>query len=88
MAKIYGDVKVRRGKQHEYPGMDLDYRKLGQVRVSVKPYMDKIIKNLPEEIGSQSASLPAADYLFNVKDEKNAKILPEEQGVQFHHLVV
>ena len=59
LAKIYGDIKVKRGKQHKYLGMTLDYRKPGQVRVWMKPYVDKIIKSFTEEIGSQSAATSA-----------------------------
>ena len=42
--------------------MDLNYKKLGLVRVSMKQYVDKMIKSFPEEIGSQTAATPAVDY--------------------------
>ena len=30
---------------------------------------------------------PDADHLFQIRDEKEAKLLPVEQGIQFHHTV-
>ena len=38
-------------------------------------------------MGNQTASTPAADYLFEVRDKKEAKKLPEEKSVQFHYVV-
>ena len=70
LAKIYGDANVKRGKQQEYLGMDYGYRKPGQVRVSTKPYVDKIIQSFPKDIRSQSAMTPAANYIFDVRDER------------------
>ena len=87
LAKINGDMKVKRGKQHKYLWMNLNYKKPRQVRVSMKHYVDKIMKSFPEEIGNQMASTPVADYLFDVRDEKEAKKLPREQSVQLHHVV-
>ena len=34
------------------------------------------------------AATPAADYLFAIWDKSEAKYLPEEQAVAFHHTVV
>ena len=31
--------------------------------------------------------LTAAEHLFQVREEKNAKLIPEEQTIQFHHIV-
>ena len=52
LAKIYGDIMVKREQQHEYHVITLDYKKARQVRVSRKPFVDRIIKNFLEEIGS------------------------------------
>ena len=43
---------VKREQQHEYHVITLDYKKARQVRVSRKPFVDRIIKNFLEEIGS------------------------------------
>ena len=46
-----------------------------------------IIGEFPEEI-KRTRATPAADYLFTVRDESDARPLPEEQAVYFHHAVV
>ena len=86
--KFYGDIKVKRGRKHHYLGMDLDFESKGAVEISMVPYVQEIIKSFPEEIGSLYASTPAADHLFQVREEKYAKLVPEKQAVQFHHTVV
>ena len=85
--KIYGNIKVSRGKVHNYLGMQLDYRHKGEVRMSMKDYVKEVIESFPEEIGTKVAATPAAEYLFEVRPEKEAKLLPEEQAVVFHHIV-
>ena len=44
LAKQYGDINVKRGRVHEDLGMDLDYTKPGQVKVSMKQYMKGYLK--------------------------------------------
>ena len=76
---------------HDYLGMDLDYSLDGKVRVSMIRYVDKVLKDLPEQI-RKTSSTPAADHLFNLRDpeetEKLGKWLSEEQVQHFHHAVV
>ena len=67
--------------------MDKNYSKKGEVRISMKQYVEKIVEGFPEKIGSSTAATPAAYHLFQVRDEKEAKVLPEEQVVQFHYTV-
>jgi hypothetical protein len=45
-----------------------------------------VISEFPEAICGKAAT-PAADYLFTVQDEKNAKPLKEERALAFHHRV-
>ena len=56
----------------------------GSLEVSIFKYLDIIIDEFPELITGK-ASTPAADHLFNVKDANEAKYLPEEKAVAFHH---
>ena len=44
----------------------------------MKHCVKNIIKEFPEEIGLAVTSTPAADYLFEVRDEQSARMLPEE----------
>ena len=66
--------------------MDLDYSEKGVFKVSMIPYIDKIHEDFPEVI-SKSAPAPHTDNLFKIRDESEAKYLPEEQAVLFHHSV-
>ena len=75
-----------RGPKHTYLGMDLDYSEKGVFKVSMIPYIDKIHEDFPELI-SKSAPAPHTDNLFKIRDESEAKYLPEEQAVLFHHSV-
>ena len=54
----------------------------------MKQCIEKIIQSFPEDIGLSTAATPAADNLFQIRNEKEAKLLPEEQAIQFHPTVV
>ena len=82
----YGDCKEHRGKVHDYLGMELDYSEPGKVKVTMVPYLKDIISEFPEEITGTKVT-PAAEYLFKVRDEGEAKPLPEEQATIFHRTV-
>jgi hypothetical protein len=85
--KIYGgNVKLKRGKKHEYLGMDLDYSEDGVFAVTMIPYIDSIHEDFPEEITS-GAPTPHQDHLFKVRDESDPKYeaLDDEMKAAFHH---
>jgi hypothetical protein len=87
LSQIYGNkMTVMRGDVHDYLGMDLDYSEKGKVKVSMIKYVKKIIHGFREVIEKTSAS-PASDHLFQVRDEAEAKLLPEEQADAFHTTV-
>jgi len=48
--------------------MDMDYSEPGVLGVSMIPYIDSIEKDFPEAI-TKTSPTPAADYLFNVRNE-------------------
>ena len=77
---------MKRGKVHDYLGMDLDYSEDGVLKVSMIKYLDKVLEEFTEDIQSTSAT-PATDHLFQIREETEAKYLPEEQAVVFHHTV-
>ena len=64
--------------------MIFDFSEKGKVMVNMIEYIKTIINDFPEEIIEMRAS-PAADHLFTVRDETEAKLLPEEQARAFHH---
>jgi hypothetical protein len=83
----YGDkMTVNWGKIHDYLGMDLDYTEDGVFGVYMIKYLHKIFNDFHEELG-KSASSPAADYLFKVKDPEEADFFTEELAKHFHHSV-
>ena len=47
--------------------------------VSMVKYLQKVIEEFPEAIKSPSP-FPAVDHLFDVREEANRKVLPEEQA--------
>ena len=78
-----GEVKITRGKIHEYLGMTLDYSVPGQVSINMIDYVKSMIANFPEEYlqGSKVAS-PWNENLFKVDDKSPA--LSDEMREQFH----
>ena len=79
-------LKENGGKVHDYFGMDLNFSLKIPVKVSVIKHAKKIIEAFPEEIESTYKS-PAANPLFQIREERKAMVLPEEQSVSFHNMV-
>ena len=85
--KIYGDrMTVHRGKVHDYLGMDLDFSSNGVLKISMIKYVKKILDEFPEVI-KVAAATPAAEHLFNIREDNKDILLPEEQALAFHRIV-
>ena len=57
---IYGDnMRVSRGKVHDYLGMILDFSQKGECRVTMIDYIKQILEEFPEEV-TETPSSPAA----------------------------
>jgi hypothetical protein len=80
---IYGPLSGSKGLQHTYLGMDMDFS-AGEVKVSMVPYMQELVDELPEVIGAP-ASTPAAMHLFEESTEP--VLLDKEASKMFHHVV-
>ena len=78
-----GEVKVTRGKVHDYLGMKLDYSINGQVSVDMRDYLMTMIEAFPEDLmtGARVAS-PWNENLFKVHED--SPILDKERAEQFH----
>ena len=75
LSSIYGEkLTVKQGNVHDYLGMDLDFSEEVSVKVSMIKYTGKILRTLPENIVGSAVS-PAAEHLFKVRCEKEAKCL-------------
>ena len=70
-------------KKTEYLGMNLDYTSPGEVKISMIPYIDNILKDFSEEIVG-TAVTPGAELLFEVQEGANSTQLPERQCIKFH----
>ena len=87
LSTTYGiAVAEHRGKVHDYLGMMLDFTFDGHVIINMSDYIGTILADFPEEITGMRTT-PAADHLFDVRDEAEARPLPEEQAREFHHAV-
>jgi hypothetical protein len=87
LANIYGSkLNMHTGQEHNYLGVNMEFRKDGTLRVSMIRYLKNVIAEFPEIISGNSP-MPAADHLFQIREEKDVKPLKEERGLAFHHTV-
>ena len=85
--KFSDQLTEHTGDIHDYLGIDLDYSKSGRLGVSMIKYLHKLLTgfsgydNLRGDVKN-----PAHGKLFEVRDEKDADYLSEEQATEFHHV--
>ena len=60
--------------------MTLDFTDTGRFTIDMEAYLDKILRDLPEEFNGVAAT-PAADHLFKTRD--NATKLDQEKADVF-----
>ena len=85
----YGEqLSVKRGRVHEYIGMDLDYYTKGGVQIGMNKYLQKVEDKFPEHILGTAKS-PAGEHLFQVHEdtEPQKQYLKETRASQFHRVV-
>ena len=81
---IVTPLTIHEGKTHDYLGMTLDYSIDGKVIINMRDYVKKLLDDLPSAF-RDSATTPAANYLFEVNDA--CKELDKEDSDFFHHVV-
>ncbi len=87
LAKIYGPkLSMHTGNKYNYLGVDLEFNDDGTLDMLMVNYLKSVIAKFPEMITGKAA-MPAADHLFTVRDEKEARALKEESALIFHHTV-
>ena len=64
--------------------MDLDYTIPGEVKITMIPYVDNILKDFGEQIVA-TATTPAAEHLFEIQEGTNLTKLLESQCITFCH---
>jgi hypothetical protein len=63
----HGKVTAMRGQVHNYLGMELDYRKRGELKINMTKYVENMLNNFPVKLGKKDmAKTPAGDNLFNL----------------------
>jgi hypothetical protein len=77
-------LTITRGRIHDYLGMTLDFSEQGKVKVKMLDYVEKMLKDLPDEMAGE-APTPAANHLFAV-DDNQTKV--SEIKAQFFHTYV
>jgi hypothetical protein len=87
LKSVYGeDIRVSRGKVHDYLGMTLDFTNKVEVKITMIDYLKRVINDFPEII-TGTAITPATANLFDVRPEDERKVLGQEQARAFHHSV-
>ena len=66
--------------------MDSDCLEKSKVKISIVKFLQKFISDFPKEIKGQ-APTPATDQLFDVRDEKERKLLDKDHAIAFHYTV-
>ena len=77
-------LTVTRGKIHIYLGMTIGYSVDGEVTFKMSDFVDKIVKETPEDLTKGVSTTPAANHLFTTQD--NAQPLLKDYVEMFHHL--
>ena len=62
----------------------MDFSTAKTLKIGMIKYIKKIHEDFPEEIKTAYAT-PAASHLFNLRENDEEIILPEEQAQAFHH---
>jgi hypothetical protein len=72
--------------KHDYMEMKMEFNSNRMLDVLIIKYLHNVIGEFPELITGKVAT-PAAGHLFNIRDEKETRVLEEEQALAFLHTV-
>ena len=76
-------MKLKRGKIHEYFGMQLDFSVVGQVKITMFDYIQEMLEDFHKFDPNKSIyRTPAADNIFKVRDDQPK--LDEQKAQIFH----
>jgi hypothetical protein len=70
-------LAATRGNLHDYLGMNINFSQPGSVSFDMIPCITKVLHDFPKKI-TGVASSPAADYLFKIRAQSEAQLLPEQ----------
>jgi Reverse transcriptase (RNA-dependent DNA polymerase) len=86
--QMYGkisEVKVKRGKVHDYLGMKLHYDVQGQVSIDMIDYVQNMLEGFPQNQIEKASKTPWNDNLFKV-ESKSVELSDSEREL-FHTVV-
>jgi Reverse transcriptase (RNA-dependent DNA polymerase) len=75
-------LSITRGKVHDYVGIGIDYTSTGKVNITMIPYIETMLEELPEDMDGVF-STHAGNHLFTLK--KEGMKLGEEDCMMLHH---
>ena len=76
-------MKLKRGKIHEYLGIQLDFTVAGRVKITIFEYIQEMLEDFQKFDPSKTVSrTPAADHLLKVQDDQSK--LNEQKAQTFH----
>ena len=76
-------MKLKRGKIHEYLGMQLDFSIAGQVKITMFDYIQEMLKGFHKFDPSKTVSCtPVADHLFKARADQPK--INEQKAQTFH----
>jgi hypothetical protein len=52
----HGMVTAARGKVHDYLGMELDYRKRGELKINMTKYIENMLNDFPVQLGKKDVA--------------------------------
>ena len=78
-----GAMKLKRGKIHEYLGMQHDFSVAGQVKITMFNYIQEMLEDFHKFDPSKTIShTPVVDHFFKVRDDQPK--LDEQKAQIFH----
>ena len=80
----FGKMTVKRGKQHVFVGMDIDFIEKGKVKITMRNHLEEAIEVFGGDI-TMGATTPATRSLFEVNE--NLTLLDPKKAELFHHIV-
>ena len=80
----FGKMTVKRGKQHVFVGMDIDFIEKGKLKISMRNHLEEAIEVFGEDV-TMGATTPATRSLFEVNE--NLTLLDPKKAELFHHIV-
>ena len=77
----HGEVKVARGKVHDFLGMSFDFRERGVVKIDMRKYVADMLEDFPMAMTKEmTAETPAGEKLFDVGNN-NKKLTNDKREV-------